>query len=773
MSQPSPFGGDQRASTSSSRIGESSWTAPLTACIPGNRSHNAYMARRSGNDNVVVNADDRVSGSAPSFLSFFSSSRSGREDERQGLLSNESNVNDDDENPRRRHSRAAFDDSDAISMLSDIADRDGRFRGDGGAAAKRRRAARRQRSRQSGFLGMGDVASQLLACGLFGRPKKSIAAERWSHGAADGGDHRPHTLLAEREEDEGFEGEQEQERVHGHARTQSQDSQATSDAGSFVGIDRPPESGEEDAGSLGDDAIAKIGCESEGEADLEEATEHSNPSNGDGQKPGEAMPEHDTAKEREEEEAESAAKIAAQQAQEEADLAAAEEAAIAKARRKAERKAAKQGLAQLRSQGSHRSKWATEAEAEAAAGGFGFADFDEEQVPEFSHQDEAQWHSPHPVEDYNAYGEPYQGYDSQAMESYGELQHPQQPDGNYTPEVHHHYYYENEASTGNDGREQGLPSITTLPPLSPPSQAKEGETNTQTPVSDEDEDDADIAGLGLSSRTRRGSKQAGSGNGSNSSRRARRYKGGSQSSSGSQSRHSSSTGGNRYMMSSHRDPEQASSSSGTRDKYLSPNLGGAHPLSSSSGGTTATMSSSSASSSATKPSYRDRPRRHERTGSRSTNSSASGTRIVDGSATTRHRGAALVGGGSEVDRDRDSVASSRTLGMVDEISEEERQRRADAAAGGFDDFEMPAPATAFPQDNEEADKPSVAADPLSSPLREDGDMTIQPASPTKKKVSYRDKRNRAGNHIDRHPLSGEQGSHDVDREDEGNEAFAW
>ncbi|CAO1618919.1 unnamed protein product [Sympodiomycopsis kandeliae] len=487
---------------------------------------------------------------------------------------------DDDErhyNPSERstllHTEASYDDSDAISLLSNIASRDAQSK------SRRRRRARirklNQRSRQSGLLGLGDLASTLLACGLFGR----------------------------RGQEESSDDEQPQQR--GHNRTQSQDSINTITSTDSI-ADRH-NSGEEDAGSLAEDTIARLGQQEQQQEDVVERgpTEE---------------------------------EVAQQQAKEEEALAAQEEEALEKARRKAERKA-------LRKQQQQNER---DARAEAAAGGFddddhqqyhgyshGYHDGQEQQYHEQMYRDQegyGDWHAPQ--EDYYAHPHAHHGNEA----SYDDQ-----------PVIHHHHYYTEEEA---EPPSTLSPSALTSPPVFSPSalpalpSPSEHEEATLKGEEVDEEDEADMAGLGLGRRRSKKGASAGAGTGSQGS--------------GSQSRHS-------YTQ---RATARSNSSMSDSKKYLSPSLADSTAHRSS-----FTANSSTSSHDSDKPSYRNRPRRHERTGSRSTNTSSSGgrTRIVDGSNT-------LLRGTSPILPEEEG---DFTLpGGTDET-------KADAAAGGFDNFEPP------------------------------------------------------------------------------------
>lgn len=451
-----------------------------------------------------------------------------RAGERESLLANTAAADGDE-----------YDDADAISLLSNIADEDGR------------RARRRARRRNGG-------AGKLLACGLFGRSKKQIEATSTP---------RPRSRRA------------------GHSRNAS-DSSVESAADTRV------ESGDEDAGMLPDEAIAVLSSPRKAGASSSSA------SNADAAKRAKA-------EQKAQEEARRAAERDVQLAEEEARLAAEEEAAIVKARRKAERRAAREGLLRVREESAskERGQWRTEAEAEAAAGGFGLGDMPGEGVDQQDWQGQGM-HEGQAVDSY-AQDEYMQGYDN---EGYGPFAAPEEhargayfatPSGYAAPQpqpevVHHHHYYHApppapappssslQPSINASVADRLLPSPTNLPALPSPSSAENEAIGTEP---DEDEDDADIAGLGFSKR-----------------KGARRGAGGSRDSggSGSGSRNSGSASGLRgHVMSN-------GSAAGLRgDSSAGGSAGG-----------------SVEGSSSAVPRYRDRPRRHERKDSRSTTSSS-------------------------------------------------------------------------------------------------------------------------------------------------------
>ena len=401
----------------------------------------------------------------------------------------------------------------------------------------------------------------LMACGLFGRSKGQINPP------------------------------QPQARRSRHDRTLSDSS---NDSNNLVGARR----GDEDAGVLDDRAIADISVSAAPDGDDQD--------DDDDQAAAKAAQEQAQAQERERAEAEEKAKAEAEakakaeaeaqaeaerrrerqleaarlkrEAEEEADrqkeqeahLAAEEEAAIAKARRKAARKAAKAGLLQVKNEGQGAQRWRTEAEAEAAAGGFDFAPDPEDETAQHAMYYDDHEHQQHEQQPYHVESE--YGYDQAGND-------PNAYDGDYVVEehqngvVHHHHYYHAPPAPAN---KYGInPEL--LSPLSPHEFSQQAsplgeEEHVENDKDDRSEDEADIAGLSFGKKGRR--KDGGGGGSGSGSGRARRGVPGSSSSGGSGS------GSRSYVPAA---PSSTGSSS--------------------------------------KPSYRDRPRRHERQNSRSSNSS--------------------------------------------------------------------------------------------------------------------------------------------------------
>ncbi|KAN0060444.1 hypothetical protein ACQY0O_007774 [Thecaphora frezii] len=490
--------------------------------------------------------------------------------------------------------RDDYDDSDAISLLSNIAERDAR----GSAASRRRARARRRAARENNGMGWSDVG-QLMACGLFGRAKGQIHSRDISRGN--------------------------QSLAH-HRRTLSESS-AESDGSSF-NVAARVDSGDEDAGMLDDQDIrnfslaspptiadrddttpAGAGKQDEAQSEAQEAEEARSKAEAEAEA---AATEEVERKKKIKEEAvrlkEEAEEEAAKQQEEEARLAAEEEAAIAKARRRAKRKAAKAGLLKLKEETKAAQRWRTEAEAEAAAGGFDFA---VEEALHDGYDDEGAYQE-HGQQQYfdDGQGHPQDYYNLQGAEDEESFYYPREPQGydrrspvEHVVEehqqgiVHHHHYYHHAPPQVHSG----LPAAHAFlsPTLSQPlsndaspqlvadqfDDAQELEATRDTAVQSEDE--ADIAGLSFGKRrTKRNDSESGSRSGGGRTGRIVPGAAGSQTSGGS-----GSAGGYRAYA----------------------NVG---PM-----GTSMSSAASSSRVAGTKPSYRDRPRRHERQGSRSSNSS--------------------------------------------------------------------------------------------------------------------------------------------------------
>ncbi|GAC76813.1 hypothetical protein PANT_22d00203 [Moesziomyces antarcticus T-34] len=489
----------------------------------------------------------------------------------------------------------AFDDSDAISLLSNIADRDSR-RGGSAAARRRARARARAHDRTCGTVWFDlEDWGRAMSCGLFGRGNRdandsgrqraasigsvmSRGARRSNHASSSG------SVVA----------------TSRHSRSLSD---ASTDSGASLSGPGFAESIDEDAGMLDDQAIARFG-RSEGASTSDEERQRGSPAEAQTKAEAEAeLKAKAEAEARAQAEAEEQAKAERQKAldeeaarlkkeaeeeserqkQEEARLAAAEEAAIAKARRKAERKAAKAGLLKLQQETHAAQRWRTEAEAEAAAGGFSFAESDADQ--RMAEGDEPQAYAQQQY-GYDGGFEDERGMHEGEYDQYGDAE---EPEGYYTVEergpggvVHHHHYYHAPPTGYTEGDQYSL--STEFAPAAgafiPDVSAAEPDVSHEKPQS---EDEADIAGLSFGRK--KGPRRGDSGSAS-----------GSRSGSGLTPRAVPTAGG--------------SSSGGSANGLRAP---------------------LSASSSTGRPGYRDRPRRHERTSSKSSNSS-SGLRSFASSA---------------------------------------------------------------------------------------------------------------------------------------------
>jgi hypothetical protein len=666
---------------------------------------------------------------------------------------------DDDADAVRQRllpSEETFDDSDAISLLSNINDR-----------SRRRRRGRRTRD-------WGHGAQQLMACGLFGRAKGQIQTREPTrpgsssrHGRADSTDSLDDSLrgLGESgDEDAGMlpdaairgigdpqalleaeEAQRQAEEAEIQRREAAEFAEAAerraalqrqAEAARVAAEEELRKQAEEEARLAAEEeaAAAKATAAAEerrlelerqaqeedaaearrqAEAEAKAALERARLADEEAQRAAEAKAaaakaEQEAAERRAalEAEAEAARKAADEEAvrkaeeaaalaaQQEADAAAAEAealeaAALAKERRRAERRAARAALAAVRDEGG-RSRYQTEAEAEAAAGGFEFADAPE-QPDEYPGSYGAHASRRAPQEHWGlASGPEGYGYEQNGYEhdEYGQYRDSRQQhfydaqyeagNGHFQPQelpqevVHHHHYYHEPPSAGSEPEPTSYLSPPALPALPSPIVGEDESLNREV---EEDEEDADIAGLGFSKRRAPrsgaafgGSRSAGSGG------------------SGSQSRASGSATGPRYQVS----PSFA--------------FGGA-PLSDDARIRSADGSNEGGSSAAGRPSYRDRPRRHERRDSRSTTSSAGRPR--EGLAPR------AAGGRSPV------------LGGVRELDIAANEDAADAAAGGFD---------------------SVVPPPLPSshsPLLSPDSAAMPPPASTRAKQSYRERR--AGN----------------------------
>lgn len=498
--------------------------------------------------------------------------------ERQGLLS-DANYHDSDAN--YHDGDANYHDSDAISLLSHIANR----------SRRQSRLSRRRKERSK--------RAEMLGYGLFGRPKGQIQ----KRAVTDGDGLRSH-----------------------HQRADSQDSVASRDVESDEegnvarsltgGFGGEQESGDEDAGMLGDEDIAEISHSREEQVEDVSTVQASK------SEEKEAATERAVLKAKMEKDAKEYAKA---QAEDTARLAAEEEAlaALAKAKRSAEKRAIKEGLFLVRND-SQRQRRRTEAEAEAAAGGFDFAEEVPNQEPE--HIDYR--------DDDAGYGPPQYGLASgpdgyglaSGPDGYGYPQHYPQEEyvspSSQQPEIvhHHHYYHESQPEEEESYHESLLSPHFRI--QEPPTFPQPGQDTKEATF---EEDDADIAGITFSKNRRSRTRGEGGSNGHSAGR-----SGGS--------RHSASTNGQRRAPSryeAHRRESQYSNEGG----------------------------------SGTAVGYRDRPRRHERTASRSTGSGAGAREGVSSR----------------------SMARSPTIQVGND-------QRAEAAAGGFDDFVPPSTQQDLEQD---------------------------------------------------------------------------
>ncbi|KAJ9478086.1 Serine/threonine protein kinase [Pseudozyma hubeiensis] len=474
-----------------------------------------------------------------------------------------------------------FDDSDAISLLSNIADRDS-SRGGSAAARRRARARSRAHGRTCGtFLFDVEDWSRSLSCGLLGR------GQRGDGGPAAGGRQRAASIgsVMSRGARRNNVPSSEEQVVATSRHSRSHSNASSDSAGSLAGsgfaeIDA-------DAGMLDDRDIARFGTqpppteESGSAAEAEAAQTKAAAEEAKARAEAEAAEVLAAAERQKALEAESARLQAEAEAEsqrqkeEEARLAAEEEAAIARARRKAQRKAAKAGLLQLQQETQAAQRWRTEAEAEAAAGGFAFADTEGDESYEGGAQQQQQQFQYHDAE-YGLEEEHEQYGDAEEANAYyaGSVQE-QGPGG----VVHHHHYYHS-APPVEEEEEFHYPA--------PEPQVHDADAFAEDrpePAAMEkvSEDEADIAGLSF---------------GRKKSRRNQSGSTGSRSGSGLRPAHT--TGG---------------SSSGGSASGLPPPI------------------SASSSSSSSRAPYRDRPRRHERTASKSSNSSS-------GIFSTIHPGAA-------------------------------------------------------------------------------------------------------------------------------------
>ncbi|SAM81101.1 uncharacterized protein UBRO_02741 [Ustilago bromivora] len=462
-----------------------------------------------------------------------------------------------------------FDDSDAISLLSNIADRDSRQDGSSAAARRRARARSRAQGRTCGtlFFDLEDWG-RAMSCGLLGRiGKNDEAGGAGRQRAASIGsvlsrgarrNNHPANSSA----------------IHATSRHSRSVSDASTDsAGSLLGSGFDIDA---DAGILDDQAIARFdqpSSDAEAEAEAAAAKAKAEAEAKAREEEAKARAERQKAIDAEARRLQQEAEAEFQrQKDEEARLAAEEEAAIAKARHKAERKAeckaeckaAKAGLFKLQQETQTAQRWRAEAEAEAAAGGFGLADVEgEEQYAEEFEQAEFRYEEGQHGAKYDQYGDAKEGAEGEGyyatVEEHG-------PGG----VVHHHHYYHAPSRPAEEqyGFLSPNPLIETSTQAAPEEDTHADKTGS--------EDEADIAGLSfgrkkLKSRNKDGSAGSRSGGGLTARAFPHTTTGGS------------SSGGS---ASGHRVPTSASSSSAGR------------------------------------PNYRDKPRRHERTSSKSSNSSS-------------------------------------------------------------------------------------------------------------------------------------------------------
>lgn len=506
-------------------------------------------------------------------------------DEREALIANSTSSGGDD-----------FDDSDAISLLSNIADRDSR-RGGGASAAARRRARARARAqgRTCGTFWFDiEEWTRSMSCGLLGRGQGNSEENGGRQRAASIGS----VMSRGARRTNASSSSASVVATSRHSRSLSD---ASTDSGGSLAGSGFAESVDADAGMLDDQAIARFGqpsastttdAQAETESAAEATAEQLKAKEVDEAKAKaeaeaaelRAQAERQKALEAEAARLQQEAEAEAQrQKEEEARLAAEEEAAIAKARRKAERKAAKAGLLKLQQETQAAQRWRTEAEAEAAAGGFTFADAegDESHDRQAEQGVYAQQHFNYHDADYDAeegmHGGDYDQYgDAEEADGYYATVQEHGPRG----VVHHHHYYHAAPPVEEEEEEFVYPGSSAAvfadaPAYGAKKEEEEEEVTEATADKTVSEDEADIAGLSFGrkkSGSRRNDSGSASGSRSGNGLTARITTGGS------------SSGGS---ASGHRGPPSASSSSAA---------GRAH--------------------------YRDRPRRHERTSSKSSNSSS-------------------------------------------------------------------------------------------------------------------------------------------------------
>lgn len=493
----------------------------------------------------------------------------------------------------------SYDDSDAISLLSNIADR------------SRRRSRRRNRR----------ATATVFGCGLFGRPKGQIQGRDVTTGdiLRDG---RARSRARQRE----AASDPEHQTATRHSRSDSTDTQSTADT--MPGLGAGQESGDEDAGMLADADIAELSHSRE-----EEDHEGVQQSKDDEQEKRQAEERKAQMQREADEHAREEAETLMRQKQEEEQLALEEEAAAAKAERRAERRAIKESWNQTRLEAAQRSsgRRLTEAEAEAAAGGFDFAD--EHEHEETLRYDDEAWNG-EDVENADDHWNSQQGAEfglAKAPEGYGYYEQDSSPAQGVVH--HHHYYHEPEQS-----EEETFTYRSPPPQISVPQVLRDDGRSDEEAV-EEDEEDADIAGLTFGKKK---NKVRNAETGSYASR---------SNGSGSGSRQSGSTS-QRTRMLYEQNRAGSNGSGGFRN---------AGPRSNSAGG------GGSSNGSGSKPSYRDRPRRHERTASRSSGSKPVREAPAGKAATSP------------------VIPESVTIPSLPAESDD----RADAAAGGFDGLLTP------------------------------------------------------------------------------------
>ncbi|CBQ72070.1 conserved hypothetical protein [Sporisorium reilianum SRZ2] len=472
-----------------------------------------------------------------------------------------------------------FDDSDAISLLSNIADRDSRRGGASAAARRRARARARAQGRACGTFWF-DVEDwgRVMSCGLLGRGRDAQDAGAGRQRAASIGSvmsrgarrtNAPSSTAS----------------VVATSRHSRSLSDASTDSGASLAGSGFAESIDADAGMLDDQAIARFGQPSDTEADTAAAAAaeaQQAKAKADEEAAAKAKAEADAAEAKAHAERQAALEAEAarlqaeaeaeaqRQQEEEARLAAEEEAAIAKARRKAERKAAKAGLLKLQQETQAAQRWRTEAEAEAAAGGFTFADADADESHHVYAQQQFDYHDADYGVDAGMHAGEFDQYgDADEADGYYATVQEHAPGG----VVHHHHYY-HAPPAGAEAEEFVYPTSPHGHGAAAFADARDTEEPAATADKPESEDEADIAGLSFGRK--KGARRADSGSAS-----------GSRSGAGLTARTTTIGGGS----------SSGGSASGHRP-------------------------TSASSSSAGRAHYRDRPRRHERTSSKSSNSSS-------------------------------------------------------------------------------------------------------------------------------------------------------